>query len=383
MGLMVALKIDFPSAKSFWLIVLTSGALIVTVAANGAAVDKQQFTYAWPFAPMDSMKPRGGTTQGEEVTVQREPDKLWLQIQENGLQKIEKDRRAIRAMSGSYRASFDFVELVGFEKNYEPKAPYQSWGTEHVYVIADDPFFISLQHILVMSFVDQSNSNVTSVVVKHWRQDWTYEDTVLNVFDKDNTWERVSLDEGDVSGKWSQAVFQVDDSPRYEAIGQWVHSVNYSSWESGQTRRPLPRREFSVRDDYDLLVGVNRHTITPTGWVHEEDNLKVAVDVTDSERNIAREAGFNRYERIIDHDFSPGDEYWTKTKGFWKDVRTAWDTRLRSYDRITLRDTVEGRRLFQVMFNYAEGIVLEEDYDLDEGKRFIGDTLDAFTTAPK
>ena len=26
---------------------------------------------------------------------------------------------------------------------------------------------------------------------------------------------------------------------------------------------PLPRREFSVRDDYDLLVGVNRHTITP------------------------------------------------------------------------------------------------------------------------
>ena len=159
--------------------------------------------------------------------------------------------------------------------------------------------------------------------MKHWRQDWTYEDTVLNVFDKDNTWERVSLDEGDVSGKWSQAVFQVDDSPRYEAIGRWVHSVNYSSWESELTRRPLPRREFSVRDDYDLLVGVNRHTITPTGWVHEEDNLKVAVDVADNERNIAREAGFNRYERIIDHDFSPGHEYWSKTKEFWKDVRTA------------------------------------------------------------
>ena len=64
-------------------------------------------------------------------------------------------------------------------------------------------------------------------------------------------------------------------------------------------------------------------------------------------------------------------------------MRTAWDTRLRSYDEITLRDTVEGRRLFQVMFNYAEEIVVEEGYDLDEGKRFIGDTLDAFTTAPK
>ena len=379
----MALKIDFPSAKSFWLIVLTAGVLTGTVAARGAAVGKHQFTYAWPFAPTDSMKPRGGTTQGANVTLQREPDKLWLQVQESGLQKIEKDRRAIRAMSGSYRASFDFVELAGFEKDYAPKAPYQSWGTEHVYVIADDPFFISLQHVLVMKFVNESNNKVTSVVVKHWRQDWAYEDTVLNVFDKDNTWERVSLDENDVSGKWSQAVFQVDDSPRYEAIGQWVHSVNYSSWESEQTRRPLPRREFSVRDDYDLLVGVNRHTITPTGWVHEEDNLKVAIDVTDNERNIAREAGFNRYERIIDHDFSPGHEYWSKTKEFWKDVRAAWDTRLRSYDEITLRDTVEGRRLFQVMFNYAEEIVVEEGYDLDEGKRFIGDTLDAFTIAPK
>ena len=379
----MALKIDFPSAKGFWLTILTAGALIGTVAARGAAEDKQQFTYAWPFAPTDSMKPRGGTTKGANVTLQREPDELWLQIQESGLQKIEKDRRAIRAMSGSYRASFDFVELAGFERDYEPKAPYQSWGTEHVYVIADDPFFISLQHVLVMKFVNESNNKVTSVVVKHWRQDWAYEDTVLNVFDKDNTWERVSLDEGDVSGKWSQAVFQVDDSPRYEAIGQWVHSVNYSSWESEQTRRPLPRREFSVRDDYDLLIGVNRHTITPTGWVHEEDNLKVAVDVVDNERNIAREAGFNRYERIIDHDFSPGHEYWSKTKEFWKDVRAAWDTRLRSYDEITLRDTVEGRRLFQVMFNYAEEIVVEEGYDLDEGKRFIGDTLDAFTIAPK
>ena len=379
----MALKIDFPSARGCWLIILTAGVLIGTVAAKGAAVDKQQFTYAWPFAPTDSMKPRGGTTKGANVTLQREPDELWLQIQQSGLQKIEKDRRAIRAMSGSYRASFDFVELAGFERDYEPKAPYQSWGTEHVYVIADDPFFISLQHVLVMKFVNESNNKVTSVVVKHWRQDWTYEDTVLNIFDKDNTWERVSLDEGDVSGKWSQAVFQVDDSPRYEAIGQWVHSVNYSSWESEQTRRPLPRREFSVRDDYDLLVGVNRHTITPTGWVHEEDNLKVAVDVVDNERNIAREAGFNRYERIIDHDFSPGHEYWSKTKGFWKDVRAAWDIRLRSYDEITLRDTVEGRRLFQVMFNYADGIVVEEGYDLDEGKRFIGDTLDAFTPAPK
>ncbi len=355
----------------------------VATAVGVPQSDKQQFTYAWPFTSMDSMKPRGGMTQGVDVTLQLEPDELWLRIQESSLPKIEKDRRAIRAMSGSFRASFDFLELVGFEEDYQPKRPYQSWGTEYVYVVTDDPFFISLQHVLVMSFVNPSNNIVTSAVVKHWRQDWSYEDTFLNVFDKHNTWKRVKLHEDDVAGKWSQAVFQVDDSPRYEAIGQWVHSSNYSSWESNETRRPLPRREFSVRDDYDLLVGRNRHTITPTGWVHEEDNLKVALDESDDERNVARETGFNRYERIVDHDFSAGHKYWTKTKGFWKDVRAAWDTRLRLYDELILREIVEERRLFQVMFDYAEGIPVEGGYDSEDGKRFITDTLDEFTTVPR
>ncbi len=344
-------------------------------------IDKRQFTYAWPFASSDAMKPRGGMTQGADITLLKEPDELWLQIQESGLEKIEKDRRAIRAMSGSYRASFDFVELVGFEKGYRSKAPYQSWGTEHIYIIKDDPFFISLQHLLVMTFVNPTDNSVTSVVVKHWRQDWKYEDIVFNTFDKDNTWKRTELDKSDVAGLWSQAVFQVDDSPRYEAMGKWVHSFSYSSWESGETRRPLPRREFSVRDDYDLLIGVNRHTITPTGWIHEEDNLKVAIDAAVTERNIAREAGFNRYERITDYDFSSGHDYWEKTQNFWKDVRAGWGARLQLYNRVKIRDTVEGKKLFQVMFNYAESIPVDGGYDLEEGQQFISKTLDAFVSA--
>jgi hypothetical protein len=372
------LLIKRPSRVIFALCLCTMSAVV-----TGSALDRQQFTYAWPFAPMDSMKPRGGTTQGADVTLQRDPDQLWFYIQESGLEKIEKDRRAIRAMSGAYRASFDFLELVGFEENYQPKAPYQSWGTEYVYIVTDDPFFISLQHVLVMSFVNPDSNEVTSAVVKHWRQDWSYEDTVLNVFDNNNTWRRIQLPKTEAAGKWSQAVFQVDDSPRYESIGLWVHSSNYSSWESGETRRPLPRREFSVRDDYDLLVGVNRHTITPTGWVHEEDNLKVVVGESEIARNIARESGFNRYERIIDHDFSAGHEYWSRTKQFWADVRAAWDVRLRIHDEITFRETVDGKRLFQVMFSYAEGIPAEGRYDSEDGTSFINSTLDAFTRVSK
>jgi hypothetical protein len=350
---------------------------IFPVAGEQRVSQDQQFTYAWPFASSDSMKPRGGVTKGNDVTLLKTPTELWRQLQIKGLDKIEKDRRAIRAMSGSYRASFDFIELVGFEQEYQPKPPYQSWGTEYVYIIKDEPFFISLQHILVMHFVNPIDDAVSSAVVKHWRQDWKFEDKILNTFCSKNTWKQIKFHQNDVRGAWSQAVYQVDDSPRYESIGRWVHSDNYSSWESEQTRRPLPRREFSVRDDYDLLLGVNRHTITPTGWVHEEDNLKVAINAVGHELNIAREAGFNRYERITDHDFSSGHVYWRKTQAFWRDVRDAWEHVLNSKEQVTIKDHVQGEKLFQTMFRYAENI-LSEEYNSVDGQQFINDTLMKF-----
>mgnify|MGYP006197439051 CR=1 FL=1 len=58
-----------------------------------------------------------------------------------------------------------------------------------------------------------------------------------------------------------------------------------STWISDETWRPLPRREFSVRKDYEVLVGTNRHTITPDGWLQEENNLK---RVLPERRDLAR-----------------------------------------------------------------------------------------------
>ena len=71
---------------------------------------------------------------------------------------------------------------------------------------------------------------------------------------------------------------------------------------SNLTLRPLPRREFSVRNDYDLLKGHNRITITPQGWIHEEDNLKTVIGLSGSEESnhtyTAREIGIARYEKL-------------------------------------------------------------------------------------
>ncbi|MEM9173562.1 MAG: DUF6607 family protein, partial [Pseudomonadota bacterium] len=282
------------------------------------------------------------------------------------------------AMAGGYRASFDFLETVGFTEGYVPAKPYRSWGTEHVYVVENQPDFVSLQHILVMFFEDQEGNLQGPAVVKHWRQDWQYEDTDLNVYIGHDRWAQRSIDADSVGGTWSQSVYQVDDSPRYQAIGAWVHDANYSAWESNTTWRPLPRREYSVRSDYHALVGTNRHTILPTGWLHEEDNLKTVLDEDgdpiDGARYLAREYGVNRYELIEDHDFSAGDAYWEKTAAFWSDVRDAWDEKLAS-EAVVTKAKVDGMPLLMQMLSYSSEIT---DYDSDTGRAYIKEQLAKF-----
>ncbi|HBH10859.1 MAG TPA: hypothetical protein DDX15_05055, partial [Gammaproteobacteria bacterium] len=160
----------------------------------------------------------------------------------------------------------------------------------------------------------------------------------------------------DIAGSWSQSVYQVDDSPRYQSIGYWQHKSNYSSWLSNETWRPLPRREFSVRDDYDVLIGTNRHTITPFGWVQEEENLKakLANNSSNIDKILAKEIGLARYEHIINHNWKAGDEYWIKTTPFWREVRDIWSTILEENKVLIIKKTIENQSLFESMFRLAD-----------------------------
>jgi len=327
------------------------------------------------------MQPRGGTTKGPPVTLMSGPSRVWEHLREAGLEKKERDRRAILAMAGPYRTSFNFLETVGFTPDFTPDQPYASWATEYVYVLADEPDFISLQHVIVMFFQDDGGVS-GPMVVKHWRQDWRYQDRDLRVYRGDNRWQQQRLDPETVRGKWSQAVFQVDDSPRYESLGAWRHSDSYSVWESADTWRPLPRREFSVRDDYDLLAGSNRHTILPAGWVHEEDNLKAVLEGGTGEpaigRVLARETGINRYQRIVDFDWSGGDAYWQRAAPFWREVRAAWQRIYAARESFRLREAVDGQRLFEAMFELAEELTAQGGFDARAARRRIEALLDSF-----
>ncbi|MCI4646477.1 MAG: hypothetical protein MRY64_16970 [Hyphomonadaceae bacterium] len=229
--------------------------------------------------------------------------------------KFERDREAILAMTGDYKVTFDFTETVSFVEGYELKEPKLSGGYEVVRVIEDTGDFISLQHILVVGG-DQK------FPIKHWRQDWQYEPESVLVFIGGNAWETREVPEGERAGKWSQTVYQVDDSPRYGAVGAWDYKDGISAWTPPQEWRPLPRRDMTTRDDYHAVDAVNRHVITPFGWVHEQDNSKLILD--GEPQALVREVGINTYRVDSEFDASIATDYMTATSDFWAIVRDEW-----------------------------------------------------------
>lgn len=333
------------------------------------------FTFSWQFSPACDMQVRGGTTQGAELELAEAPSDAWQALQNDGLEDFERDRLAILAMAGGYRVSFDFLETVGYTPGFEPDRPYQSWATEYVYVIEDRDDFISLQHIMVMQYVDESGNVSAPMVQKHWRQDWQYEPSSIRVFNGFDEFVSQPLVAEEMEGVWSQSVYQVDDSPRYAAVGRWQHDHNISSWLSSTTWRPLPRRESSVRQDYQVLVGTNRHTITPTGWVQEEENFKVALDapgqLRESQPYLSKELGVARYERLADFDFTAGDEYWQATEQFWRDVRTVWQEYVDAGEAFVFSETANGMPLFVSVFGLAGEAAEATTYDASASRAQI------------
>ncbi len=227
---------------------------------------------------------------------------------------FEQDRKAILAMAGDYEVTFDFHETLRFDPNAPASKDDDTDAKEAVVLVEDRGDFISLQHLLIVG---------GGQVIKHWRQDWEYEDNVIHQFRGHLSWEPQVLTQDEVRGTWTQTVYMVDDSPRYEGYGKWSHIADYSYWDSNETWRPLPRREHTQRNDYDVLVGRNRHSITEDGWIHEQDNYKLRLR-DNTKEVVARETGINTYDRIAQGSLAAAYDYWKKTAPFWAEVRKVW-----------------------------------------------------------
>jgi hypothetical protein len=295
--------------------------------------------FAWPLE-QKSLASRGGTSTGAPVTLAPAPSAAWKDLVTMPA-GIERDRAAIKAMAGEYRICFDFQETVPLRPGYQLSAPYFSWATERIWVLEDTPTRIVLQHQLVMRFAGHGDE---PVVIKHWRQDWTWQDSDLLRYRGRATWRHEKLTPEEAAGSWSQAVYGVGDEPRYETSGRWSHDGEMSSWTSDRHWRPRPRREKTVRKDYDVLDGIHRITITPDGWVLWQDNrkLKLAEDGTALRDGlIAAEIGLERYQRLDGFDWKPGTDLWEQEQAEWAAVRATWNEVLAADNvRLTGEETV-------------------------------------------
>lgn len=115
----------------------------------------------------------------------------------------------------------------------------------------------------------------------------------------------------------------VDDAPRYEGAGKWHHRLGVSTWTGKDTRRPLPRREHTKRDDYDYLFGTNTHIVTKAGWFHSQNNLKV-IDRGDEPQAIAHETGMNCYKRVESDRAETALAWWSEHGAAWDGIRAFW-----------------------------------------------------------
>ena len=256
-----------------------------------------------------------------------------------------RDRPSILAMQGEYLVDFAFDETVLLKPGYARAPAQRSGGDEVVIVVQDSPERVVLQHLLV----EPKSGHVT----KHWRQDWSWEAAQRFEFSADQTFSVRPVPAALSAGAWTQCVYEVSDAPRFCGTGRWIHDDGASTWTSDLSWRPLPRREYTVRGDYNALSVVNRHTITPGGWTHEQFNTKVLRKPDGSVQEVAREFGFNDYQKDTDVDFGPAYRYWEATAGYWARVRAHWDRFLAQAPGVHLKMPLDGMKMIMPLFTQA------------------------------
>jgi hypothetical protein len=262
--------------------------------------------------------------------------------------KKEQDRNAILAMEGCYKVTFDFAETFSPDTSYIYYDRYHSEGIEYVMKIADQEDLISFQHLLVIN---------DTMIIKHWRQDWVYEEDKLLAYDKDKTWKHSSYSPEEVKGTWTQKVYQVDDSPRYESKGTWVHVDGKHFWE-GTGDAPLPRREYTKRSDYNVMRRHNRIELSDKGWFLEQDNEKIVRNES-GDRLICHEKGMESFT-TGDYNCQPAIDWWEKIHMYWSEVRTAWNEVFDSNEKLQLIQKIDNKMLWQQLFELGDEISSEK-----------------------
>lgn len=271
----------------------------------------------------------------------------------------QQEIQAIKSMCGCYEVTFNFTETFQATKDstYKASPTKKDFGLEWIELLEDQPNKLVLQHLLIVN---------DSTIIKHWRQDWLYENTDFYQFNKDKKWVFQKLNKKDVTGQWTQKVFQVDDSPRYEGTATWVFADGKKYWIN-TTDAPLPRREHTIRKDYNVLERRNIHQITNYGWLHEQDNRKLLRDVSNKDIEIAQEKGLDLYKKVENSKCMAAQKWFNENKAMWKNVRDKWQMIFDQDQDLELQESVNKKPLFKYLFDLKPTASKEETDRIIDG----------------
>ena len=132
---------------------------------------------------------------------------ILFSINVNSQKKHRQDIESIKKMCGCFEVNFNFAETFNYinDSLYKPSKTKITGGLELAQLVIDEDDRISIQHIL------QVGDPSRPMVIKHWRQDWLFENTDLYIYSANNQWKFEDKSKKDVKGQWTQKVYQVDD----------------------------------------------------------------------------------------------------------------------------------------------------------------------------
>ena len=281
----------------------------------------------------------------------------------------EPGKKNIESLCGCFEVEFKYVETFSPDENYKfHEREKINGGIELVLPVEISDKKIVLQHLLVIS---------DNYIVKHWREDWTFENPVQWKYQGDHVWKKVKVDPATVKGKWTQTVWEVSDAPRYQGYSEWVTTDGTTFWQN-TTDAPLPRREYSVRDDYNILQRTNRIHISNEGWLHEQDNKKI-IRKDGKDKLLAEEKGINSYKKVDIKECDAAKKYWEQYAGYWAKVRQVWENYMAAHAAVELKTSVDGKPLHNYLYALGKEFVDGEVKATDlEAK--IKNSIDKFIT---
>ncbi len=280
---------------------------------------------------------------------------------------FKKDKESIKSMIGCYKVNFAFAETFAPDTAYKYHDRKFEWGIEYVTLVEETDTKISLQHLLIVN---------DSTIIKHWRQDWLYENRELLSFYKDNEWNKVRLTPEQAKGTWTQKVYQVDDGPRYEGYGTWIHADGRHFWES-TSDAPLPRRETTKRNDYNVMKRHSHVEIYKDGWELNQDNEKIIRDNNGTDKLLCMEKGSEKFSKG-NYNAQPAIDWWEKNKQYWSDVRKAWNEVYTQYNTIKIEKKINNKILFEQLFKMGDEYAKTKTYNSLEATAAIKKTIEQY-----